>query len=49
MLTRADELGDEFFIILDGTASVDVATEKRGPLEALAQPQSSRRHRSAFL
>src|SRR5713226_6233249 len=32
MLTRADEPGDEFFLILDGTASVDVATEKRGPL-----------------
>jgi hypothetical protein len=25
MLTRADEPGDEFFLILDGTASVDVA------------------------
>jgi CRP/FNR family transcriptional regulator, cyclic AMP receptor protein len=32
MLTRAGESGDEFFLILDGTASVDVATEKRGPL-----------------
>ncbi len=32
MRTRADEPGDEFFLILDGTASVDVATEKRGPL-----------------
>src|SRR6266849_7902200 len=32
MLTRADELGDEFFLILDGTATVDVATETRGPL-----------------
>ena len=32
MLTRADAPGDEFFLILDGTASVDVATEKRGPL-----------------
>ena len=32
VLTRADEPGDEFFLILDGTASVDVATEKRGPL-----------------
>jgi len=32
MLTRADEPGDECFLILDGTASVDVATEKRGPL-----------------
>jgi len=32
ILTRADEPGDEFFLILDGTASVDVATEKRGPL-----------------
>jgi hypothetical protein len=32
MLTRADEPGDEFFLILDGTASVDVATETRGPL-----------------
>ena len=32
MLTRADEPGHEFFLILDGTASVDVATEKRGPL-----------------
>jgi len=31
-LTRAEEPGDEFFLILDGTASVDVATEKRGPL-----------------
>ena len=32
MLTRAGEPGDEFFLILDGTASVNVATEKRGPL-----------------
>lgn len=32
MLTRADEPGDEFFLILDGTASVDVATETRVPL-----------------
>jgi CRP/FNR family cyclic AMP-dependent transcriptional regulator len=32
MLTRANEPGDEFFLIFDGTASVDVATEKRGPL-----------------
>ena len=32
VLTRADEPGDEFFLILDGTASVDVATEKRGAL-----------------
>jgi CRP-like cAMP-binding protein len=32
MLTRAHEPGDEFFLILDGTASVDVATETRGPL-----------------
>ena len=32
ILTRADEPGDEFFLILDGTASVDVATETRGPL-----------------
>jgi CRP/FNR family transcriptional regulator, cyclic AMP receptor protein len=32
MLTRANKPGDEFFLILDGTASVDVATEKRGPL-----------------
>jgi CRP/FNR family cyclic AMP-dependent transcriptional regulator len=32
MLTRADEPGGEFFLILDGTASVDVATETRGPL-----------------
>ena len=32
MLTRVDEPGDEFFLILDGTASVDVATETRGPL-----------------
>jgi CRP-like cAMP-binding protein len=32
MLTRADEPGDEFFLLLDGTASIDVATEKRGPL-----------------
>jgi CRP-like cAMP-binding protein len=32
LLTRAGEPGDEFFLILDGTASVDVATEKRGSL-----------------
>jgi len=32
MLTRVDEPGNEFFLILDGTASVDVATETRGPL-----------------
>jgi CRP/FNR family cyclic AMP-dependent transcriptional regulator len=32
MLTRAGEPGDEFFLILDGTASVDVAKEERGPL-----------------
>jgi len=32
MLTRADDPGDECFLILDGTASVDLATEKRGPL-----------------
>jgi len=32
MLTRADEPGDEFFLILDGTASVDVAAETRVPL-----------------
>ena len=32
ILTRADKPGDEFFLILDGTASVDVATETRGPL-----------------
>lgn len=32
VLTRADEPGDEFFLILDGTASVDVATEKRRSL-----------------
>jgi len=32
ILTHADEPGDEFFLILDGTASVDVAAEKRGPL-----------------
>ena len=32
MPTRAGEPGDEFFLILDGTASVDVAKEKRGPL-----------------
>ena len=32
MLTRVDEPGDEFFLILHGTASVDVATETRGPL-----------------
>ena len=29
MLTRADEPGDEFFLILDGTASVEVAAEQR--------------------
>jgi CRP-like cAMP-binding protein len=29
MLTRTDEPGDEFFLILDGTASVDVAPETR--------------------
>ncbi len=32
VLARAGEPGDEFFLILDGTASVDVATEKRVPL-----------------
>jgi len=32
LLTYADEPGDELFLILDGTASVEVATEKRGPL-----------------
>lgn len=32
MLTRADEPGDEFFLILDGTASVEVAAEERVPL-----------------
>ena len=29
VLTRADELGDEFFLLLDGTASVEVAAEQR--------------------
>src|SRR6516165_8347382 len=28
VLTRADELGDEFFLLLDGTASVEVAAEQ---------------------
>ena len=32
VLVRRGEPGEEFFLILDGTASVDVATEKRGPL-----------------
>ena len=32
MLTRADEPGDEFFLILDGTASVEVTAEQRVPL-----------------
>ena len=32
LLTYPDEPGDELFLILDGTASVEVATEKRGPL-----------------
>jgi len=32
VLARAGEPGDEFFLILDGTATVDVATEKRVPL-----------------
>lgn len=32
MLTRADEPGDEFFLILDGTASVEVAAAQRMPL-----------------
>ncbi len=32
MLIRAGEPGDEFFLILEGTASVDVATKKRGAL-----------------
>ena len=32
MLTHAEEPGDEFFLILDGTANADVATEKRGSL-----------------
>ncbi len=29
VLTRADEPGDEFYLILDGTASVEVAAEQR--------------------
>jgi len=32
MLIRADDPGDEFFLILDGTASVEVAAEQRVPL-----------------
>jgi CRP/FNR family transcriptional regulator, cyclic AMP receptor protein len=32
MITRAGEPGDEFFLILDGTASVDVAAETHVPL-----------------
>ena len=32
MLTRADEPGDEFSLILDGTANVEVAAEQRVPL-----------------
>ena len=32
MLTRAGEPGDEFFLIIDGTARVDVSVEKQVPL-----------------
>jgi CRP-like cAMP-binding protein len=32
VLTRAGEPGDEFFLIVDGTARVDVSTEKHVPL-----------------
>jgi CRP/FNR family transcriptional regulator, cyclic AMP receptor protein len=32
VLTRAGEPGDEFFLIVDGTARVDVSTEKHAPL-----------------
>ena len=32
LLTRADEPGDEFFLILDGTASVEVVAAQRVPL-----------------
>src|ERR1700745_2189463 len=32
VLTRAGEPGDEFFLIIDGTARVDVSAEKRVPL-----------------
>lgn len=32
VLTRAGEPGDEFFLIIDGTARVDVSEEKRVPL-----------------
>ena len=32
VLTRAGEPGDEFFVIIDGTARVDVSAEKHVPL-----------------
>src|SRR5512137_408944 len=32
VLTRASESGDEFFLIIDGTARVDVSAEKHVPL-----------------
>jgi CRP-like cAMP-binding protein len=32
VLTRAGEPGDEFFLIIDGTARVDVSAEKHVPL-----------------
>jgi CRP-like cAMP-binding protein len=32
VLTRAGESGDEFFLIIDGTARVDVSAEKHVPL-----------------
>ncbi|MGH7374441.1 MAG: cyclic nucleotide-binding domain-containing protein, partial [Candidatus Rokuibacteriota bacterium] len=32
ILTRAGEPGDEFFLIIDGTARVEVSTEKHVPL-----------------
>ena len=32
VLTRAGEPGDEFFLIIDGTARVDVSVEKQVPL-----------------
>ncbi|MBI2528839.1 MAG: cyclic nucleotide-binding domain-containing protein [Candidatus Rokubacteria bacterium] len=32
VLTRAGEPGDEFFLIIDGTARVEVSAEKRVPL-----------------
>jgi len=34
VLTRAGEPGDEFFVIIDGTARVDVSAEKHVPLHA---------------